>query len=451
VNVVAQLKLILKGLLAISLVAMMVSAAYAQPPSLLFYDTVPVEEIAVSKYGQYAASVGESEFRFYDRTHQMWFWQASELLYSVAISADGNSVVAGGNLHVFFWRNAISRSLDTAPTWTSVTVGSVDKRCLDISDNGDYVLAGSQGYGSSPTVLYWAGASGKSGVNVDYDWSHPSGGGPAIEAVDLSDNGDYAVVGFSDANVGYWKNARTQLGYPAPDWLSTEAQPALTDVAVSDDGNFVAASGMLAGGAVYYWAGAAGLTDDPPTSWNADFPETVEFLSVDMSCDGDSVVAGAEQDNLIYFWSGARTLTGKPQTPSWTYATLGDVEEVAINDAGTYMAAATAVSLEPPIASFVYFLDNAGSMKWSTPYQLDDRVTSTSISCDGGTLAVGTPMSSAYLLDTGFSTPCCGVAPVGGVLSTPAATLGTVAPFVALAGLAGAVAVVVVFAKKRGA
>jgi hypothetical protein len=430
---------------------MMASAVYAQPPSLLFKDTVPVEDIAVSRYGQYAASVGVNEFRFYDRTHRLWAWSTeSENLYSVAISADGNSVVAGGASHVFFWKNAISRSSDTSPTWVSKAYGRINERCLDISADGGYVLAGSQGYGSEPTVLYWAGASSKSGVDVEYTWAYPGSGGTAVSAVDLSDNGDYAVVGFSGTdqispNVGYWKNARTRLGSgQTPDWLSTEAYY-VTDVVVSRDGNFVAASGMLAGGAVYYWAGATSLTDNPPTSWNADFQPTVEFLSVDMSCDGDSVVAGAESD-LVYFWSGARTLTGKPQSPSWTYPTVGDVEEVAINDAGTYMAAATAIFPGP--GGNVYFLDNAGGMKWSTPYSLDGPVTSMSICCDGGTLAVGDLTSSAHLFDTGFSDPCCGAAPVGGAL-TAVDRLAVLTPYLALLGVIAAVTVAVVISRKK--
>jgi len=446
--VLALRGVLLRCLVSFVFVAMMVSAVYGQPPSLLFKEPVPVEDIAVSRYGQYAASVGVKEFSFYDRTHRLWSWSSSENLYSVAISADGNSVVAGGASHVFFWKNAISRS-DTSTTWESKAYGRINERCLDISADGGYVLAGSQGAGSYPTVLYWAGASSKSGVDVGYTWAYPGSGGTAVSAVDLSDNGDYAVIGFSGSdpgpNVGYWKNARTRLGSgQTPDWLSTEAQD-VTDVAVSDDGNFVAASGMLDGGAVYYWAGATGLTDDPPTSWNADFPQTVEFLSVDMSCDGNSVVAGAEQD-VVYFWSGARTLTGKPQSPSWAYPTLGDVEEVAINDAGTYMAAATAIFPGP--GGNVYFLDNAGGMKWSTPYQLDGAVTSMSICCDGGTLAVGDILSSAHLFDTGFSDPCCGAAPVGGAL-TAVDRLAVLTPYLALLGAIAAVTVAVAISRKK--
>lgn len=435
IEVLALRRVLFRCLVSFVFVAMMVSAAYAQPPSSLFKDTVPVGDIAVSRYGQYAASVGVNEFRFYDRTHQMWFWQAPglETLYSVAISADGDSVVAGGALHVFFWKNAISRSLDTSQTWTSAILGVIDKRCLDISDDGNYVVAG----GTGPTVFYWAGAKGKSGSDIATTWSYELSG--SVEAVDISSDGDYVVAGTDGSGVAYWKNARTRLGSgQTPDWLSTEAQD-VTDVAVSRDGNFVAASGMLAGGAVYYWAGATGLTDNPPTSWSADFPQTVEFLSVDMSCDGNSVVAGAESD-LVYFWSGARTLTGKPQSPSWTYPTVGDVEEVAINDAGSYMAAATA-------GGNVYFLDRAGVMKWSTPYSLDGPVTSMSICCDGGTLAVGDATSSAYLFDTGFSDPCCG-APVGGAL-TAVDRLAVLTPYLALLGVIAAVTVAVAISRKK--
>ena len=59
-----------------------------------------------------------------------------------------------------------------------------------------------------------------------------------------------------------------------------------------------------------------------------------------------------------------------------------------------------------------------------------------SMSCDGGTLAVGTPAPiTAYLLDTGYSDPCCG-AVVGGVVTTvDKPTL--LAPYLALLVLIG--------------
>jgi hypothetical protein len=116
---------------------------------------------------------------------------------------------------------------------------------------------------------------------------------------------------------------------------------------------------------------------------------------------------------------------------------------VAINDAGTYMAA-----VDFPIDT-VYFFNRQGLL-WQDQAISGDKL---SISCDGGTLAVGTPVfGTAYLLDTGYSSPCCGQAPpVGGVVSTSSEALVVITPYLALAVIAGGAALIVVFAKRRKA
>jgi len=442
------LKLVVRSLFAITVIAMMISMVHAQPPTLLWSDPVNTQDIDLSKDGRYVASVilipGRSgEVRFYGRSSgtPIWTWLTQESLYSVAISADGDSVAAGGGSHVFFWENARSRSTATAdPTWTSTAPGYIHRRCLDISDDGNYVVAG----GTGPNVFYWANAKAKAGTDVATTWKAELAG--LVEAVDLSDDGGYVVAGFYE-NVAYFKNARTRTGVgQTADWTSTEPNDSIVDLAVSDDGNYVAAAASV--DTVYYWAGAKGLSDDPATTWYGGL--SVSFTSLDMSCDGDSVIAGAEYSYSyyeVYFWSGARTLTGKPQPASWTYDTESDVTDVAINDAGTYMAAANDV-----VVHYVYFFDNSGSLKWN--YPLLEVTNSISISCDGGTLAVGTGGGdTAYLFDTGYSSPCCGQAapPVGGVVSTSSDALGIITPYLALAVVAGAASLIVVFAKKRKA
>jgi WD40 repeat protein len=433
---------ILRLALTFALAAMMISAAHAQPPTLLWSDGVDTADIAVSKDGQYVAVATPSQVRFYSRSSgtPLWTW-SSGAFFSVAISEHGDYVAAGGyvgddDYYVFYWKNAWALTETPDPDWTSNDLyGPIEERCLDMSDDGNYVVAG----GTGANIFYWANAKSKEGTDVAPTWTALLQG--LVEAVDLSDDGDYVVAGFGD-DVAYFKNARTRAGWQTADWISTEPNGPVTDVAVSDDGNFVAASGMLAGGAVYYWAGARSLIEDPPTSWNADFPETVEFLSVDMSCDGDSVVAGAETGNLVYFWSGSRTLTGKPQNPSWTYATAGDVVDVAINDAGTYMAA-----IDDTGAGTVWFFDKQGpdpDPLWSYAFPGDKL----SMSCNGGTLAAGTPAPiTALLLDTGYSDPCCGVG-VGGVVATvDKSTL--LAPYLALLVLIGGAGIASLFSAKK--
>jgi hypothetical protein len=201
---------------------------------------------------------------------------------------------------------------------------------------------------------------------------------------------------------------------------------------------------------LYYWADATSRTStSEPFTWGSGVD--IVFSSVDISCDGDSVIAGSgipidggtlAQGSLdwgVYFWGGARGLTGNAAW-SWFYDTLGPVQDVAINDAGTYMAA-----VDLPGPPTVYFFNRQGNLLWQDTTISGDKL---SISCDGGTLAVGTPVeATAYLFDTGFSTPCCGVEAVGGAVM-PVNTLATLGPWLAVIGLVSCIGTVVVVAKK---
>ena len=66
-------------------------------------------------------------------------------------------------------------------------------------------------------------------------------------------------------------------------------------------------------------------------------------------------------------------------------------------------------------------------------------------------MAVGEPRAAdtAYLFDTGFSTPCCGVEAVGGLVAS-GNTLSVLAPYLATLGFAAATIVTVAaFVKRR--
>lgn len=251
-----------------------------------------------------------------------------------------------------------------------------------------------------------------------------------VEAVDVSSNGDFIAAVTSSGELAYWKNARANFQSQWT-WKATVQGEAFNDVAVSDDGNYIAVSaGAVIPGTVYYWAGATGLAANPPPTWSSETGSA--FYSVDMSSDGNSVIAGAvitESSGAVYFWGGARGLTGTPN-PTWTYTTDKPVLDVAIDDAGDYMAACTS------FFTTVYFFDNTGSLKWSYAEDADKL----SISRDGGTLALGTPGPvTVVLLNTGFHTVG---APVGGFIE-PVNKLSIIAPYVALFGAIATVAFVV--------
>jgi WD40 repeat protein len=453
------LRTILRFALSIVFAAMIISAAYAQPPpTLLWSDPVNTLAIALSANGQYVVVGTPEELRFYGRSSStpLWTHMGQAPFTSVAISADGSYVAAGGLGVVYFWANAKSLTGDPTPTWSSVPLGGpIFRRCLAISDDGNYVAA----CGTGPNVFYWAGAIGESGPNVATTWIFDFG--PLVEAIALSDDGNYVAAVNIAGSLAYWKNAISLTGHPQPPtWSGLELGESFVDVAISDDGNYVAVAGAGAvPSTVYYWAGATSRTGtSEPHTWAGGV--NVRFTSVDMSCDGDSVIAGtgflaaeAGAGGLVtagaadppagevYFWGGARTLSGTP-VQTWKYDTLNPVEDVAINDAGTYMAAVT------PNLDTLYFFDKQGNLLWQDTTISGDKL---SISCDGRTLAVGAPSFSpdtAHLFDTGFSTPCCGVEAVGGLV-TSRNTLSVLAPYLATLGFAAAAIVAVAAFMKR--
>jgi WD40 repeat protein len=431
-----SLKTIIRVVLSFVLVTMIILPAYAAPPTLLWSDPVGTNAIALSADGQYVVVGNFGSVRFYGRSGPVPLWTYPGAIgpdfTSVAISADGSYVAASALGQVYFWANAKSLTGNPLPTWTSAGLGGpIQPRCLAISDDGNYVAA----CGTGPNVFYWAGATSRSTTSETTTWDYMFVGG-LVEAIAISDDGNHvAAVGLignpsdgPDGVVGYWNNANSLTGHPqSPTWTGTELHDPLVDVAISNDGNYVVAAGAGVGSfpvsTVYYWAGATSRTGTSELHTWAGGVDVV-FSSVDISCDGDSVIAGAgsllavigagalttatgaEQlppTNEVFFWGGARSLTGNP-APTWTHPTTSPVQDVAINDQGTYMAA-----VDLPFPGTVYFFDRQGNVLWSDLAISGDKL---SISCDGGTLAVGTPVfDTAYLLDTGFSSPCtCGLA-----------------------------------------
>ena len=158
------------------------------------------------------------------------------------------------------------------------------------------------------------------------------------------------------------------------------------------------------------------LSGDPTYTW--DSAPGVDFNALDMSNDGDSIFAGGNKDatDKVYFWSGARSKAGTIN-PTWT-RTTNNIVDVSMNLMGDLMAAGDNVG------NILYF-DNTGDKKWTK--SLGENTVSTSISGDGGTLAVATTGSSAWLLDTGFQS--LEPTPIGG-LTMPINKLEIIMPYI---------------------
>ena len=115
-----------------------------------------------------------------------------------------------------------------------------------------------------------------------------------VEAIAISDDGNHvAAVGIGARSAGLLEERHILDGAsPAAHLERTRARRKFVDVAMSDDGNYVAVAGAGAvPSTVYYWAGATSRTGtSEPHTWAGGV--NVRFTSVDMSCDGDSVIAG---------------------------------------------------------------------------------------------------------------------------------------------------------------
>jgi WD40 repeat protein len=437
-----------KFLISFILIAMMIPVVYAQPPTVLWDDAVGTNDIALSKDGNYVAVASGQEVRYYGRESGTPLWTKqlgidAFAVLSIAISADGDCVAAGTSHpvggEVYFWKNARTRTASNAdPTWNTVNLGGgIEYRCLDISDDGNYVVA----CGTGQWVFYWANTKGRSTTIEPTSWK--SEYFVHVGAVDLSSDGDYVAAGVFPSigptpAVAYWKNAKSLTGDPqAYNWLSTEPDTGISDVAISDDGDSVAVSTGI-DFSVHYWTGAKSLSGDPASTWWAG--EGVSFTSIDMSSDGDSVIAGSEGATpKVYFWGAASTLTGKPQSPTWTYTTDNGIHDVGINALGDFMVAAQSITTPHK----VFFFDRVGDLKWS--FELDKSSHVVSISSNGDTVAVGTQeANTAYLLDTGYSS----LAPVGGI-TTPINKLEMLTPYFTLAGLIAVVSTIFIMRRRK--
>jgi hypothetical protein len=79
----------------------------------------------------------------------------------------------------------------------------------------------------------------------------------------------------------------------------------VTDLALSDDGFAVVAVAPY-GDALAYWANATTLVNDPQATWTTDG----YFSMVDMSGNGENIVAGGLLTTGLYFWGNATTRHG---------------------------------------------------------------------------------------------------------------------------------------------
>jgi hypothetical protein len=154
------------------------------------------------------------------------------------MSADGKYAAAGGtnssNGFVVFYDNASGAMSPYAPTWdswSSINGSIVD---LAVSDDGYSVVAV-----DNVELLYWANATNLSG-DSNATWTNVGG----FSSVDMNADGNDVVAGVAviPSSLHFWSNAIDRRGAQTEDWTKLLSS-GIFDVAISDDGGLIAASG----------------------------------------------------------------------------------------------------------------------------------------------------------------------------------------------------------------
>mgnify|MGYP000268171034 CR=1 FL=1 len=435
-------------LMVLTVSTILTSSTYAQQGLYLLW-TIPTEidDVAVSADGRYIAAISGDTLMYYQVGSSDPLWTASNpdigYFSDVAISADGECVVVGNDAGcIRYFKDATSRSGSSEqPTWRSQHLGG--SVTLDISDNGEYVafIAG----GSS--VYYFTGCKSKSGLDIPPDLTVST---PAAELghLDMTPDGRYIAVGGyilyeeegdriveEPGESGYVAYIDISESSETPTW-SDEFSLEMIDIAISDDGYGVVAAfeEYRAPGEVAYWADAYDLSGSVGPTWTGGEDD---FTCVAVSGDGNLVAAGAySMPKSLHVWSEARALSGSGLEPDWSKPL--QVLDVAVSRDGSVIA----VSTEEADGYYLRIFNSDGAEL--DFYRLDSPGNVVSMSSDGSVIAVG---GGAY--DSLYVFKYIPPRPVGGpVLPTVLATPVFKLALAAVLALAVAVAYMVL---RRGA
>lgn len=186
-----------------------------------------VTAVAVSGDGEYVVATNTTGVYFFNITSPVPIWwneSAPSLYATVAISDNGDYVAVGraDSVLLYFDSGRTRSGPQGSATWSAFApAGGIAREDLDMSADGSFVVMS----GSGTSVYYWAGCSSRAGGGQLPSWSYFFSS-PAIQAVDISDDGKYVAVGgynLTDYSlVAYFKNADTggPASYP-PTWMST--------------------------------------------------------------------------------------------------------------------------------------------------------------------------------------------------------------------------------------
>ena len=215
----------------------------------------------------------------------------------------------------------------------------------------------------------------------DPEWSYSTDG--EILRTTISADGDYAAIGSYDNKFYLFsKDSSTPL------W-SYEAGDNANCVALSSDGEYLAAGCADGEPTVFLFQ-----KDSSDPVWTCEVEEDIYgdkgVERIDISADGDYIVAGSSNDKMYFFHKDS-------STPQWTYTCDSSVRAISMSSDGEYIAMGSADK------KLRLFNKNSSTPEWT--FSAGDTVGRVSISADGEYIAAVSYDKHVYLFNKDSSIP----------------------------------------------
>jgi len=296
-----------------------------------------VSAVAISSEGSYITATSRTDVNngklylfdnlFSNQKSPLWNYSITNSFYSVAISANGSCIVAGGSYSeekIFIFNKT-----NSTPQWIYSTGGHIYD--VGITDDGSLTAVAS-GTSRKVFLLNNTESSLISGLSTT---------GLTLR-VALSSNGSYMAVTDNAAKLYFFNTSNI-----SPDWVFTLSGDMSTSLSISADGNYIASGSDK----VYLFRKNSSIP-----LWTYSTPDYIG--SVKLSKDGNYIVVGGDyMDYNIYLFNRSSP------TPEWIYSTKDEITSVAISYNGDYIVAQSA-------DNFLYLFNRNSSIPiWR--YRLD--------------------------------------------------------------------------------
>jgi hypothetical protein len=236
----------------------------------------------------------------------IWGFLANNSFDEIAISKDGNYIVATGNGIIYLLNN--SKTDPKIELWNYPTGDNINS--VAISNDGNYIsIAGSDGklylFNSNSSIPLWIYMNGDE-----------------ILSIAMSLDGNYIVAGTYNGEVLFF-NKESSI----PIW-SYFAGGQMNNVAINADATYVVAGGS--GGILYLFEQSSSIP-----VWNytakASFGSLEDHHCIAISEDGNYIAAGT-QDSMFYYFENSSSI------PIWNHMMDADVNVIAMSVNGSYIA-----------------------------------------------------------------------------------------------------------------